>query len=581
MEEAKIGVYVCWCGTNIAKMVDVEEVAKEIGKYPNVVIARDYKYMCSDPGQELIISDIKKLGLNRVVVSACSPRIHELTFRKALEKAGLNPYLFEMANIREQDSWVHTDRAEATRKAKDLVRAALHKVLFHEPLSERTVEINPATLVIGGGIAGMSAALEIAGAGKKVYLVEKKESLGGMMARFDLTFPGLESARDNLQLTVARVMKDPNIEVFTNTIIRDIFGYVGNFECIISTNFKEDRSLTFGNVVVATGLKTFDPSVIPEYKYGQLPDIYTSHEFEGMLSSGRIVRKDGRPPENVAIIHCVGSRNRNYHEYCSRVCCMTALKYANQLRSALPQANIFEIYADMRAMGKGCEELYSLSSRRKIMFLMFDQQGPLPVIRKAGSRDKCDYLIAMQEKLSGEAIEIPADMVILMVGTEAREDAKEVAHQVGISMCGNSFYIEKHPKLDPVATTTNGVYIVGSCQGPKDIPDSISQARAAAARILGTIAQGSVTVEVTTANVNEDLCCGCQTCIKVCPYTAISFKEEEKVSFVNEILCKGCGTCGSACPTGAITCRHFTDRQLINQIEGLMQMDVEPELKEV
>ena len=215
------------------------------------------------------------------------------------------------------------------------------------------------------------------------------------------------------------------------------------------------------------------------------------------------------------------------------------------------------------------------------MFLMFDQQGPLPVIRKAGSRDKCDYLITLQEKLSGQDIEVPADMVILMVGTEAREDAKEVAHQVGISMCGNAFFIEKHPKLDPVATTTNGVYIVGSCQGPKDIPDSISQARAAAARILGTIAQGSVTVEVTTANVNEELCCGCQTCIKVCPYTAISFKEEEKVSFVNEILCKGCGTCGSACPTGAITCRHFTDRQLINQIEGLMRMDVEPELKEV
>ncbi|MCX6259153.1 MAG: 4Fe-4S binding protein [Bacteroidia bacterium] len=252
---------------------------------------------------------------------------------------------------------------------------------------------------------------------------------------------------------------------------------------------------------------------------------------------------------------------------------------ANQVRSQLPDSNIFELYADMRTFGKGCEEFYTLSSRKNIKFLMFDQENELPIITKAAADDNCDLLIEMNEKLSGKTIEIPADMVILMVGTEAHENVKDIAHTVGISIDGNAFFIEKHPKLDPVATTTNGVYIVGTCQAPKDIPDSVAQAKAAAARILATIAKGSVTVEVTTAFVNEEIfneeiCCGCQTCIKVCPYTAISFDAEKKVSVVNEILCKGCGTCGSGCPTGAIKCRHFTDTQIISEIEGLMSMSL-------
>jgi len=250
---------------------------------------------------------------------------------------------------------------------------------------------------------------------------------------------------------------------------------------------------------------------------------------------------------------------------------MTALKYANQIRSELPNAHIFDIYADMRAFGKDCEELYTLSSFRKIKFFMFDQQDELPKIIKS-ERKNCEMIIELEEKLTGKSIAIPADMVILMVGVEAQENARDIAHAVGISTCKNSFYIERHPKLDPVATTTDGVYIVGTCQGPKNIPDTISQARAAAARILGVIAQGKVLVEVTTASVNENICCGCQTCIKVCPYTAISFDAEKKVSVVNETLCKGCGTCGSACPTGAIKCSRFTDKQILAQIEGLLSM---------
>jgi len=574
MEEPRIGVYICWCGTNIAKMVDVEAVAAEVSKLPHVAISKTYKYMCSDPGQELVIKDIRGHRLNRVVVAACSPRIHELTFRKACEKAGINPYLFEMANIREQDSWVHTDRTEATKKAIDLVVAAIRRVQYHEPLEKRSVNVDPSTLIIGGGISGMIAALEIANAGKKVYLIEKADRLGGQVAKFNLTFPHLSSAKQMIQPILQRVENHPEIEVFLNTEIKDVTGYIGNFKTIIQNDNEEQTELKFGNIIAAVGLKPFDPSKIEEYGYGKFPDVITSMEFEDMLGTGKILTKYGKEPRNVAIIHCVGSRNKIYHEYCSRTCCMAALKFVHQIRASLPSANIYEVYADMRAYGKGHEEFYALTTHKQIIFLMFDQQDKLPVIRQADRTDDCNMIIEMNEKLSGESIEVPVDMVILMVNMEAQDNVKEVVRAIGVSLCGNQFFIEKHPKLDPVATTTGGVYIVGTCQGPKDIPDSVCQARAAAARILATIAYGSVQVEVTTANVNEKLCCGCQTCVKVCPYSAISYNEIKKSSEVNEVLCKGCGTCGSACPAGAINSKHFTDRQIMSEIEGIMSMSL-------
>ena len=569
MEEPKIGVYICWCGTNIAKMVDVEAIAEEIGHLPNVKVSKNYKYMCSDPGQDLIINDIKEHKLNRIVVSACSPRIHELTFRKALENAGLNPYLFEMANIREQVSWVHTDRKTATAKAKALVMGAISKVTHHEELDRRSVDILPATLIIGGGISGMTAALDIAETGYQVYLVEKENELGGIVSKIDLTFPRMSSAQQMIRSLRNRINTNENIEVFLNTQITEINGYVGNFETTLETQ-KTERELKFGNIIVATGLKPFNPEHIHEFGYGRLPDVVTALEFEQMLIKGNVKTKDGKDPNNILIVHCVGSRNKKYNSYCSRTCCMTALKFSNQIRSALPESNIYQAYSDMRAFGKGCEEFYNQTGRKNVMFLMYDQKNDLPTLRKAGRNDPCSMIAHMYEKLSGEDIEIPADLVILMASMEAHENAKEVAHATGISICGSKFFIEKHPKLDPVATTTDGVYIVGSCQAPKDIPDSVSQARAAAARILAAISVGKVEIELTTAVVNEELCCGCQTCVSVCPYTAISFDEEKKVSYVNEILCKGCGTCGSACPTGAISARHFTDKQILSQIEGLM-----------
>jgi heterodisulfide reductase subunit A len=569
MNETRIGVYICWCGTNIAKMVDVQHVAETIGEIPDVVIARDYKYMCSDPGQELIIKDIKEFNLNRVVVSACSPRIHEPTFRKALQNAGLNPYLFEMANIREQLSWVHTDRDRATSKAISLVRAAVNRVRWHEPLEKRRVEVNPATLVIGGGIAGMTAALEIARANKQVYLVEKQGELGGHLKGVDKTFPDFIPVKDFLEPIISQVNSLPQISLYLNSSIQKISGYVGNFKGLIKSGTKE-LEIEFGNIIVASGLKSFNPSGLDNYGYGKIPDVITSLEFENMLQKGEVRLRNREKPKSLAIIHCVGSRNKDCNEYCSRTCCMTALKYSNQVRDLMPGVNIYNIYSDMRAMGKGCEELYTATSRRNAMFLMFDQSGKLPYVRPCKEGAPHQLSIEFSELLSGVEIEVPVDMVVLMVGMEAHDSAKELGHLTGISIDGNGFYIEKHPKLDPVATTTDGVYVAGSCQSPKDIQGSVSQAKAAAARILATICQGSVEVEVTTAYVNEKICCGCQTCVKVCPYGAISFKEDDRVSSVNEILCKGCGTCTTACPTGAINSRHFTEKQILSQIEGLI-----------
>ncbi len=568
MESNRIGVYVCWCGTNIAKTVDVEKVAEEMKSQDGVVISKSYHYMCSDPGQEMIVNDIKEHGLHRIVVAACSPRIHELTFRKTLDKAGINPYLFQMANIREQVSWVHSDRDFATQKAIELVKGAIHRVRLHEPLEKRSVEVDGSTLVVGGGISGITAALTIADAGKKVYLVEKSNLLGGHTAQIDLLFPSLQQASQMMKSKIKDIENHPNIEIFLNTEIEKITGFIGNFETHL--NHGTDKNLKFGNIILATGMKPFVPDEIKSYGYGVLPDVITSKDFERMLLQGKIRIHDGTEPKHIAIIHCVGSRNSQTNEYCSRSCCATALKYVHQISSALPNTHIYDLYADMRAFGKGCEELYTAASKNNVAFLMFDQENELPEIRKTLDGEGYNLVIQFNEKLSGESVKVPADLVILMVAMEAQDDAKASSQKFGISVDKNHFYMEKHPKLDPVATTTEGIYVVGACQSPKGVIDSISQARAASARVLASIAQKTVEIEVTTSVVSEDVCCGCQTCISVCPYTAISFLEDKNVSFVNEVLCKGCGTCTSACPTGAIHSKHFSYKQILSQINGIM-----------
>jgi heterodisulfide reductase subunit A len=541
--------------------------------------------MCSNPGQEMIAEDIKENDLDRVVVAACSPNMHERTFRAALRMAGLNQYMLEMANIREQCSWVHKDRKEATEKAMALVHGAVQRVLLHEPLESISVEMNPNVLVVGGGVAGMTAALELADAGNFVHLVEKDDHLGGNVARVDLTAPYYYSARDLLTDRISRAMNHKNIQVHLNSKLMDLSGFVGNFTASIqqlngkAENESEAEYVEIGNVAVCTGYKEFNASRITHYGYGKLPDVITSFELEKMLKQGKIETKDGKIPKYVAIIHCVGSRNKEFHTYCSRVCCMTALKYAHEIKSVNPECYVSDVYIDMHAFGKGHEDFYRQSSQAKTLFLMYDKENR-PVIHKAGTKNDCEMLIEVHERLSGEHIEIPADLVVLMVGMEARDDAPEVAHLANISLDKDGWFIESHPKLEPVATTTDGIFIAGTCVAPKDIPDTVAQARAAAGRILARIAKGQIEVDAVYAEVNENMCSGCRICNVMCPYSAIEFDEENKKSHVISALCKACGVCVASCPSGAIKGRHFTDQQVLAQIEGIFG-EVEYEVQEI
>ena len=652
-EKARIGVYICHCGSNIAGTVDVNAVAEFARGLPWVVMAKDYIYMCSDPGQNMIKEDIKQLGLNRVVVASCSPTLHEHTFRQACQDAGLNPYLFEMANIREHCSWVTEDPNLATEKAKALVSAAVRRVYYQEPLEVREVPVTPSVLVVGGGIAGIQAALEIANSEHKVYLVEREPSIGGHMAQFDKTFPTLDCASCIFTPLLSAVGQHPYIELLSYSEVVEVSGYVGNFKakirkkaryvdedkctgcgvcmekcpwkaasefdegltqrkaiyipfaqavpnvpvidtehcayflkgtCRACEKFCGPKAIDFeqqdkevevevGAVIVATGYDAFDPSVIPHYGYGRYNNVLTALQFERMCNAsgpteGKILLKDGSEPKSVAIIHCVGSRDTNYHKYCSRVCCMYSLKYSHLIKEKIEDAEVYQFYMDMRCFGKGYEEFYERLSNEGVKFI---RGKPSEVTDRAITEEEQGKLVVVAEdSLMGAIIRVPVDMVILSTALEARSDAEEVARLFNISRSADGFFLERHPKLDPVATTTEGVFVVGCCQGPKDIPDTVAQASAAAARALAMISKGKVEIEAATAVIDEELCSGCKICNLLCPFNAISFDEEKEVSRVNEALCKGCGVCVAACPSGAITGKHFTAEQIMAEIEGIL-----------
>ncbi len=650
--EPRIGVYVCHCGSNIAATVDVAEVSRFAGDLDAVVVARDYKFMCSEPGQNLIKDDIKELGLNRVVVASCSPMLHEPTFRHVCQEAGINPYLFQMANIREQCSWVTEDHNSATRKAQALVGAAVSRVYYHQPLDVRQVPINPQTVIVGGGIAGIQAALKIADAGHRVYLVERTPSIGGHMAQLDKTFPTLDCSACILTPKMSQVGSHPNIELMTYSEVEGVSGYIGNFKvkirkkaryvdmekctgcglcqekcpwkapsefelglgkrkaiyipfaqavpnkpvidtehcvyfskgtCRACEKVCEAKAIDFsqkdeiievdaGNIILATGFDLFKPSGIYEYGYGKLDNVVTSLEFERLVNSagptqGEIVLKNGHHPGSVAIIHCAGSRDKDYHEYCSRVCCMYSLKFSHLLKEHLPSASVYEFYVDIRSFGKGYEEFYNRVADEHTVFI---KARPSQVTNIAQTPEEEGKLIVQYTLKDGSQHRQPVDMVIVSAALEPRNDTAAVGRLFGVSRSADGFFLERHPKMDPLSTMSEGIFIVGCCQGPKDIPDTIAQASGAAGRILAMISKGEVEIEAATSVIDEERCAGCRVCEGLCPFKAISFDEEKKVSRINEALCKGCRVCVAACPSAAITARHFTTEQIMAEIKGML-----------
>lgn len=653
----RIGYYVCHCGHNIASQVDVEDVQKFAAGLPGVVVSRDYKYMCSDPGQELIQKDIKELGLNRIVVASCSPLLHEHTFRTAAEKAGLNPYYFHMVNIRENVSWVHDNRESATQKAKDLTRAAIQRVFFHKALAKKTVPINPDVLIVGGGIAGITAALTIANAGKHVYLVEREPTIGGHMAMFDKTFPTLDCAACILTPKMSAVKSHPNITMWTYSEVEKVEGFVGNYkvqvkrkpryvneelcvgcmECIDACIYKEakypdefnqklskrkpiyipfpqatpqvvlfdpetcidfkshrckktcievcDREaidlkqvpeykeINVGTVILTTGFKPYDAELSPQYGYGRYPNVYTSLEIERLVNAsgptaGEVVTKDGIKPGSVGIIHCVGSRDQKAHKWCSKVCCMYSLKLAHLIKEHTG-AQVYNFYIDMRTPGKGYEEFYDKLMTEGVHFV----RGRVSEVTDWAlvPEEENKLTIRVEDTLVGVVRRVPVDMVVLAVGLEPRKDADDIRRMFNISCSNEGWFLERHPKLAPVNTFTDGIFIAGGCQGPKDIPDSVAQAGAAAAEVLSLISAGSIELEPNTASIMEDHCSGCKSCIPLCPYSAISYNDGSKKAYINEALCKGCGTCVAACPSGSITQNMFDDEQIFSEIDGLLK----------
>ncbi len=656
----RVGVFVCHCGTNIAGVVDCERVAKVAADFPNVAFATDYKYMCTEPGQEMIKKAIKEHNLDRVVVASCSPRMHEPTFRACIQSGGLNPYLFEMANLREQCSWVHANnKQQATSKAIDLVRKAVAKVVKDEPLQKSSIDITKRALVIGGGVAGIQAALDIADAGYPVTIVEKEPSIGGRMAQIDKTFPTIDCSACILGPKMVDAAKHPNIEIISYAQVEQVEGYVGNFDVTIRkkarsvdmkkctgcgtcqekcptkvdsefdmklgkrkaiytpfpqavpnkpvidrvncTKFKtgkcgvcqkvcpvdavdfeqQDELITekYGAIVVATGFQQFDHSAYGEYGYGKYPDVITGLHFERLINAsgptmGKIKRpSDHKIPETVAFIKCVGSRDESKgHSYCSRTCCMYTAKHATLVSEKIPGSKSYVFYMDVRTPGKGYEEFY----KRTV------EEYGAQYIRGRVSKvyQKGDKLVVRgEDSLIGRPVEVEVDMVILAVAMEPHDDAGELARILGISKDKDYWFTEAHPKLKPVETHTAGIFLAGACQGPKDIPDSVSQAGAAASKAIGLLSKTQMEAEAFVSSVDESRCSGCMMCKGICPYKAIDAKTvteringknvERQVAAVNKSLCQGCGACTVACRAGCLNLLGFTNEQILAEVEAV------------
>lgn len=659
----KIGVFVCWCGSNIAATVDVEAVSQALSKEPGVVFSTNYQYMCSQTGQDLIQEKVRELGLTGVVVCSCSPRMHENTFRKTCEKAGLNPYMVEIANIREQCSWIHKDKAEATKKAIILGRAAIAKVMLNAPLQAGTSPVKKRALVIGGGIAGIQTALDIADAGFEVDIVEKKPTIGGKMTQIDKTFPTLDCAACILTPKMVDCAQNEKIHIYAYSEVAAVKGFVGNFKVTIrkKARFVDTTKCTgcglctekcpqkkvpnefnlgldarraiyipfaqavpkvatidpdycnmlqkgkcgvcarvcsagaidytqkdelieeeYGAIVAATGFNPIDLSQFNEFAYAQSPDVVSSLEFERLMNAagptgGTLLRpSDGKHPHTIVFVQCVGSRCDGAQKgkpYCSKICCMYTAKHAMLCREKYPDTEVYVFYIDVRTPGKNFDEFY----RRAV-----EEYGVHYIKGMVGKVVPQNGVLKVQasDLLDNRQLHIDADMVVLAAAIEPDKSARSLATMLTASMDTNDFFTEAHPKLRPVESPTAGIFLSGTCQGPKDIPETVAQAGAAAAKVIGLLSKSQLLCNPCTAQPDESMCNGCSSCEKVCPYGAITYINKEfrgpnrttvlrRVAQVNPAVCQGCGACTVACMSGAMDLKGFSNRQIMAEVDAI------------
>ena len=660
----RIGVFVCHCGTNIAGTVDVKSVAEALKTEPGVVFSTDYQYMCSQAGQDIIKNAIKEHNLTGIVVCSCSPRMHEATFRKTAAAAGINPYMVEIANIREQCSWVHKEMPIGTEKAIILAKAAVAKVNLNTPLTPGESPVTKRALVIGGGIAGIQTALDIADAGFPVDIVETKPTIGGKMAQLDKTFPTLDCAACILTPKMVDVAQNDKIRIFSYSEVTEVGGFVGNFEATIKKRarfVKEDictgcgactekcpmkkvpnefnlgmderRAIyipfaqavpkvatidpryclklksgkcglcskvctagaidyeakdefikeKYGAIVVATGYNPISMDKFDEFAYSQSKDVITSLEFERLTNAagptaGKLLRpSDGVHPHTIVFVQCVGSRceacAEKGKEYCSKICCMYTAKHAMLTRDKYPDTDVYVFYIDVRTPGKNFDEFYRRAVEEYGVHYI---KGMVGKVSPEGNKLK----VQASDLLANKQLHIDADLVVLAAAIEPDKSARPLATMLTASMDTNDFFTEAHPKLRPVESPTAGVFLSGACQGPKDIPETVSQAGAAASKVIGLLCKDKLTGNPCIAHSDEMMCNGCSTCANVCPYGAITYVDKEfrmpdrttkvrRVASVNEAVCQGCGACTVACMSGAMDLRGFMNKQIIAEVDAI------------
>ena len=558
-EAVRVGVFVCHCGTNIGGIVNVPDVVDYARTLPNVEHAEGNLYTCSEDGLSSIRNRIKEFNLNRVVVASCTPRTHEPLFRKNCERAGLNKYLFEFVNLREHCSWVHMAKSEeATLKAKDLVRMGVAKVTLLNPLVDFTTEVTPSALVLGGGVAGLSAALALANQGYPVELVEKEEQLGGLLRFVNRVFPSHQTTSELLEPLINAVLKHQNIRVHLGAELTEVKGFVGNFKASIKENGKS-RDLNVGTIIVAVGALVHKPE--GTFGYGRFENVMTQLDFEGQCG-----QYDGF--NHVVMISCVGARNEE-RPYCGRFCCIVGLKNAILIKEANPRAEVTILHRDVMAVGKLYEDYYRRALEKGIRFVRYEKESP-PRVEGSGTRaDK----VKVFHTLMGKEITLNADLVLLTTPLVPGEDNAALSRMMKIPLGMEGFFLEAHQKLRPVEFPADGIFLAGSARYPAEITESISQALAAAAKAAVPLAQGKVVSEAFVAEVDSTWCSACGRCMSICPFGAVDWAEvrtpdgaTRPVASVNPAECKGCGLCASSCLSGAIRISGFTDQQIMAMI---------------